>query len=72
MSNASQRGFGSMGTAERCAIASKGGKAAHARGRAHRFTREKAREAAASKRHRAAGIVDPCVGEDDEKLPTVD
>jgi len=40
-----KRGFGSMDPNEHRAIASKGGKAAHAKGKAHQFTSEEAREA---------------------------
>ncbi|HEY8091679.1 MAG TPA: KGG domain-containing protein [Polyangiaceae bacterium] len=39
------RGFASMDTDRQRAIASKGGKAAHARGSAHEFTAEEARDA---------------------------
>lgn len=39
------RGFASMDKARQREIASKGGKAAHARGTAHEFTSEEAREA---------------------------
>jgi general stress protein YciG len=39
------RGFASMDREKQREIASKGGKAAHLRGRAHQFTPEKAREA---------------------------
>jgi general stress protein YciG len=39
------RGFASMDLSKQRAIASKGGKAAHARGSAHEFTVEEAREA---------------------------
>lgn len=39
------RGFGSMNRDKQRAIASKGGKAAHALGRAHEWTVEEAREA---------------------------
>jgi len=45
MSEKSKRGFGSMDINKRREIASKGGKAAHAKGSAHRFTPEEAREA---------------------------
>lgn len=40
----SRRGFASMDPEQQRAIASKGGKAAHARGTAHEFTSEEARE----------------------------
>ncbi len=40
-----RRGFASMSREKQRAIASKGGKAAHAKGTAHRFTTEEAREA---------------------------
>ncbi len=39
------RGFLSMDRAKQREIASKGGKAAHAKGTAHKWTREEAREA---------------------------
>lgn len=39
------RGFGSMDAKKQREIASKGGKAAHAQGRAHEFTPAEAREA---------------------------
>lgn len=39
------RGFASMNLNKRREIASKGGKAAHAKGTAHEWTREEAREA---------------------------
>ncbi|HEY9792006.1 MAG TPA: KGG domain-containing protein [Candidatus Obscuribacterales bacterium] len=39
------RGFASMDAAKQREIASKGGKAAHAKGTAHEFTSEEAREA---------------------------
>jgi general stress protein YciG len=45
MAEKSKRGFGSMDINKRREIASKGGKAAHAKGSAHRFTPEEAREA---------------------------
>ena len=45
MSNTSRRGFASMDPDKQKAIASKGGKAAHAKGTAHEFTAEEAREA---------------------------
>ena len=41
----SRRGFASMDPEKQRAIASKGGKAAHAKGTAHEFTPEEAREA---------------------------
>lgn len=44
-SGISRRGFASMDPAKQKAIASKGGKAAHAKGTAHEFTAEEAREA---------------------------
>lgn len=40
-----KRGFASMDEAKQREIASKGGKAAHAKGTAHEFTSEEAREA---------------------------
>jgi general stress protein YciG len=45
MSNKRQRGFAAMDPEKQRAIASKGGKAAHAKGTAHRFTTEEASEA---------------------------
>jgi general stress protein YciG len=44
-SGTSRRGFASMDPEKQRAIASKGGKAAHAKGTAHEFTPEEAREA---------------------------
>ena len=41
----SNRGFASMDTSKQREIASKGGKAAHAQGRAHEFTADEARMA---------------------------
>lgn len=41
----SARGFAAMDTQKQREIASKGGKAAHAKGTAHEFTSEEAREA---------------------------
>jgi general stress protein YciG len=41
----SKRGFAAMNTDQQRAIASKGGRAAHARGSAHEFTADEAREA---------------------------
>lgn len=41
--NTSKRGFASMDQEKQRAIASKGGHAAHAQGKAHRFTTEEAR-----------------------------
>ncbi len=45
MADTSKRGFASMDAAKQREIASKGGKAAHAKGTAHEFTPEEAREA---------------------------
>jgi len=45
MSNTSRRGFASMDPDKQRSIASKGGKAAHAKGTAHEFTSDEAREA---------------------------
>jgi len=45
MNNTSRRGFASMDPDKQRSIASKGGKAAHAKGTAHEFTSEEAREA---------------------------
>ena len=45
MSEGTRRGFASMAQERQRQIASKGGKAAHIKGRAHEFTPEQAREA---------------------------
>jgi general stress protein YciG len=45
MSGKSKRGFASMDPSRQRAIASKGGKAAHAKGTAHEWTSDEAREA---------------------------
>ena len=45
MANTSKRGFASMDPAKQREIASKGGKAAHAKGTAHEFTTDEARVA---------------------------
>jgi uncharacterized protein len=45
MAGKSKRGFASMDEEKQRQIASKGGKAAHAKGTAHEFTPEEAREA---------------------------
>jgi general stress protein YciG len=45
MADTSRRGFASMDAAKQREIASKGGKAAHAKGTAHEFSKEEAREA---------------------------
>jgi general stress protein YciG len=45
MANTSKRGFASMDAAKQREIASKGGKAAHAKGTAHEFTSDEARVA---------------------------
>lgn len=45
MANTSKRGFASMDAAKQREIASKGGKAAHAKGTAHEFTPDEARVA---------------------------
>jgi general stress protein YciG len=45
MSDTSKRGFASMDEDKQREIASKGGQAAHAKGTAHEFTSEEAREA---------------------------
>jgi uncharacterized protein len=45
MAEKSNRGFAGMDTDKQRQIASKGGKAAHAKGTAHKFTTEEAREA---------------------------
>ena len=44
-SNVSRRGFASMDIERRKEIASKGGRTAHERGTAHRFTSEEAKQA---------------------------
>jgi hypothetical protein len=45
MANTSKRGFASMDSAKQREIASKGGRAAHAKGTAHEFTSDEARVA---------------------------
>jgi general stress protein YciG len=45
MANTSKRGFASMDTSKQREIASKGGRAAHAKGTAHEFTSDEARVA---------------------------
>lgn len=45
MANRSNRGFASMDSQKQREIASKGGRAAHAKGTAHEFTANEAREA---------------------------
>jgi hypothetical protein len=50
----SRRGFAGMSRELHEAIASKGGKSAHAQGKAHRFTEEQARAAGTSGRLGAA------------------
>src|SRR5882672_4378831 len=45
MANTSKRGFASMDASKQREIASKGGKAAHAKGTAHEFTSDEARVA---------------------------
>src|SRR5947199_8128389 len=45
MANTSKRGFASMDPAKQREIASKGGRAAHAKGTAHEFTTDEARVA---------------------------
>ena len=45
MANTSKRGFASMDSAKQKEIASKGGRAAHAKGTAHEFTSDEARVA---------------------------
>src|SRR5437588_13026894 len=45
MANTSKRGFASMDPTKQREIASKGGRAAHAKGTAHEFTSDKARVA---------------------------
>src|SRR5216683_3261727 len=45
MANTSKRGFASMDPAKQREIASKGGRAAHAKGTAHEFSSEEARVA---------------------------
>jgi general stress protein YciG len=53
MSEKSHRGFAAMDQAKRRAIASKGGRAAHAKGTAHKFTPEEARAAGRKGGHAA-------------------
>src|ERR1044072_3437056 len=58
MANTSKRGFASMDPTKQREIASKGGRAAHAKGTAHEFTSDEARVAGrkggqAVSRHRA-------------------
>jgi general stress protein YciG len=53
MSEKSHRGFAAMDQAKRRAIASKGGRAAHAKGTAHKFTPEEARVAGRKGGHAA-------------------
>src|SRR3954451_9478375 len=45
MANTSKRGFASMDASKQREIASKGGRAAHAKGTAHEFTSDEARSA---------------------------
>lgn len=45
MTQTNRRGFASMENAQQRAIASKGGRAAHAKGTAHKYTSEEARTA---------------------------
>jgi general stress protein YciG len=47
-----KRGFASMSAEKQREIASKGGKAAHAKGTAHEFTSQEAREAGRKGGHR--------------------
>lgn len=54
MNGIARRGFGSMDSTKQKAIASLGGKAAHARGKAHEFTSEEARIAGAKGGQRSA------------------
>ena len=58
MAQKSSRWFAGMDTARQREIARKGGKAAHARGTAHRFTREEARRAALKGKQSLEGT--PC------------
>ena len=44
-SRTSKRGFASMGKEQQRQIASQGGKASHANGKGHKWTKEEAREA---------------------------
>lgn len=55
MSNTSRRGFASMDAAKQREIASKGGRAAHAKGTAHQFSPEEAREAGRKGGERSRG-----------------
>ncbi len=63
MSNAT-KGFASMSKEKRQAIASLGGKAAHAQGKAHTWTREEAQRAGRKDglRRKSPGIPDLKVG----------
>jgi uncharacterized protein len=51
MAEKGKRGFAGMDAEKQRQIASKGGKAAHQKGRAHEFTPEEAREAGRKARH---------------------
>jgi len=51
MAEKGKRGFAGMDAEKQRQIASKGGKAAHQKGRAHEFTSEEAREAGRKARH---------------------
>jgi hypothetical protein len=64
--NVKRRGFGSMTAAKRSEIARLGGRAAHAKGTAHRWTRDDAvaaaeKSAESRKAKRAAASEDPAV-----------
>jgi uncharacterized protein len=61
------RGFASMNRDKQREIASKGGKVAHEKGRAHQWSREEAREAGrkgglATHQRRQGVIVSPAIG----------
>ena len=55
MAGTSKRGFASMDAAKQREIASKGGRAAHAKGTAHEFSPEEAREAGRKGGERSRG-----------------
>jgi len=59
MAEKGKRGFAGMDAEKQRQIASKGGKAAHQKGRAHEFTPEEAREAGRKARHGAQRTTAP-------------
>jgi hypothetical protein len=59
MAEKGKRGFAGMDAEKQRQIASKGGKAAHQKGRAHEFTSEEAREAGRKARHGAQRTTAP-------------